>query len=79
MNEEPVLGSDGQAQPASAATQSPAASTTVTSGARLALPRSKPERNRRAATWNLATSPLNGSRFSRWENNSVQRDRSYGS
>jgi MoxR-like ATPase len=34
MNEEPVLGSDGQAQPASAATPSPAASTTVTSGAR---------------------------------------------
>ncbi len=34
MNEEPVLGSDGQAQPASAATQSPAASTTITSGAR---------------------------------------------
>jgi MoxR-like ATPase len=34
MNEEPVLGSDGQTQPASAATQSPAASTTVTSGAR---------------------------------------------
>ncbi len=34
MNEEPVLGSDGQAQPASAATQSPAASTMITSGAR---------------------------------------------
>ena len=34
MNEEPVLGSDGQAQPASAATQSPAASTTITRGAR---------------------------------------------
>src|SRR5260370_7925867 len=34
MNEEPVLGSDGQAQPASAATQSPAASTIITSGAR---------------------------------------------
>jgi len=34
MNEEPVLGSDRQAQPASAATQSAAASTTITSGAR---------------------------------------------
>jgi MoxR-like ATPase len=34
MNEEPVLGSDGQLQPASAATQSPAASTTITSGVR---------------------------------------------
>jgi MoxR-like ATPase len=34
MNEEPVLGSDGQAQPANAATQSPATSTTITSGAR---------------------------------------------
>jgi MoxR-like ATPase len=34
MNEEPVLGSDAQAQPASAATQSSAASTTITSGAR---------------------------------------------
>jgi len=34
MNEEPVLGSDEQLQPASAATQSPAASTTITSGVR---------------------------------------------
>jgi MoxR-like ATPase len=34
MNEEPVSGSEGQAQPANAATQSPAASTTITSGAR---------------------------------------------
>jgi MoxR-like ATPase len=34
MNEEPVLSSDAQAQPASAATQSSAASTTITSGAR---------------------------------------------
>lgn len=34
MNEGPVLGSDGQAQPANAATQAPAASTTITSGAR---------------------------------------------
>jgi len=34
MNEEPVLGSDAQAQPASAATQSSAASTMITSGAR---------------------------------------------
>jgi MoxR-like ATPase len=34
MNEEPVLGTDGQAQPENAATQSPAASTTITIGAR---------------------------------------------
>jgi MoxR-like ATPase len=34
MNEEPGLSSDAQAQPASAATQSSAASTTITSGAR---------------------------------------------
>lgn len=34
MNEEPVVGSDGQTQPGSAETQSTAASTTITSGAR---------------------------------------------
>jgi MoxR-like ATPase len=34
MNEEPVLGSDGQAQSASAETQSPSASAMITSGAR---------------------------------------------
>jgi MoxR-like ATPase len=34
MNEEPVVGSDGQTQPGITETQSPAASTTITSGAR---------------------------------------------
>jgi MoxR-like ATPase len=34
MNEEPVVGSDGQTQPGGAETQSTAASTTITSGAR---------------------------------------------
>ena len=34
MNEEPAVGSDGQAQLGSTETQSPAASTTTTSGAR---------------------------------------------
>ena len=37
MNEEPVVGSDGQTQPGSAETQSTAASTTITSGARRVL------------------------------------------
>lgn len=34
MNEEPAVGSDGQTQPGSTETQTPAASTTITSGAR---------------------------------------------
>ena len=34
MNEEPAVGSDGQTQPGSTETQSPAASTTITNGAR---------------------------------------------